>query len=559
MQLRDYQDYGVEAVFHYFANGGRGNPILAYPTGTGKGPMIGGFCHRALIQYPQIRILKITHSQELIEQNAEKLKMIWPSAPCGIYSAGLGQKDIGYPITFAGIASLNKADLSRFGRFDFILVDECHLISPKEETMYRRVINYFLSINPYLKVIGLTATAYRLGQGKLTDGENPLFTEIIVDCTTREAFNWFIDQGYLCKLVPRRTDTKADLSGVRIKGGEFEEKSATLAFDKITYEAVQEMLREGADRKHWLIFASGVQHTESVAEMLNSVGIPTTFVHSKLKPKSEREKRIKAFKNGEFQAMVNNGILTTGFDYPSIDYIAMLRATLSPGLWVQMLGRGTRPLYSDGYDLNTQGGRLASIENSEKPNCLVSDFACNVVRLGPINDPIIPAPKGKKKPGDAPIKICESCACYNHASVRFCEFCGWEFPRHIKISAEAATAELIAPSNEPLVIEIFKVDHVEYGVYTKKGSVPALVAKYQCGIRTLKQHVCLEHNGYAKHRAHEWWRAHSPNPSEIPATALEALKLIDTLKTPTHLRVWVKKKYDEILDHDFTGSAFGGL
>lgn len=558
MRLRDYQEYGVEAPFRYYANGGRGNIILAYPTGTGKGPMIGGFCHRALTRYPQIRILKITHSMELIDQNAEKMRLIWPNAPLGIYSAGLDQKDIGFPITFAGIASLNKADLSLFGRFDFILIDECHLISPKEETMYRKVLNYFLSINPHLKVIGLTATAYRLGQGKLTDGENPLFDEIIVDSTTREAFNWYIDQGYLCRLVPRRTDAKVDLSSVRIKGGEFEEKSAARAFDKITYAAVQEMLHEGADRHHWLVFASGVEHTESVAEMLNSVGVPTTFVHSKLK-KADRKERIAAYKRGEYRCMVNNGILTTGFDFPAIDYIAMLRATLSPALWVQMLGRGTRPFYAPGYDLSTQEGRLSAIAVSQKPDCLVSDFACNVLRLGPINDPIIPAPKGKKKPGDAPVKICENCACYNHASVRICEFCGWEFPKYIKISSEAANAELIAPSSEPLVIEIFKVDHVEYGIHTKKGSVPSLVVKYQCGLRNLKEYICLEHTGYANHRAHEWWRTHSPNPGEIPKTAVEALALIDILKTPTHLRVWVKKKYLEILDHDFSGTAFGAI
>lgn len=556
MKLRDYQFAAVDSIFEYFARGGRGNPIVALPTGTGKSVVIAAFVRRAMELYPTTRVMKLTHVKELIQQNMEKLLAYWPTAPAGVYSAGLGRKDLGHPILFGGVGTVARGTPDMFGRIDLLLIDECHLVSPKESTMYQLVIKGLKEINPYLKVIGFTATHYRLGHGMLTE-EGGLFTDVCFDMTRMEAFNWLLAEGYLARLVPKPTSVELDISGVHMHVGEYKQNELQAAVDKdeITYAAVQEMIAYGHDRAHWLLFASGIEHAVHVAAMLDSLGISATYVHSKM-PDAQRDANIEGFKAGKFRAMVNNGILTTGFDFPAIDLIGMLRPTQSPSLWVQMLGRGTRPYYAPGFDLETTEGRLAAIANSPKQNCLVLDFAGNTRRLGPINDPVLPRRKGKGT-GVAPVKVCEACGTYNHASVRFCEHCGAEFPKEVKIKQHASSDALIADGDDTPKTEVFKVDRVIYNEHRKEGRPPTIQVSYFCGLRMFKEWVCLEHEGYASKKARDWWRERAlDEPPETTAAALDAL---DTLRTPTHIRVWLKPKYDEVLAYDYTGTAFGGV
>lgn len=547
MKLRDYQVAAVQSIFEYFENN-TGNPIVAMPTGTGKSVVIADFVRQALMNYPGTRVMKLTHVKELIAQNFDKLLKLWPTAPAGIYSAGLKRKESIYPITFGGVATVAKATAELFGSTDLLLIDECHLLSPNDATMYQRVIQGLKGINPHLKVIGFTATPYRLGHGMLTD-QGGLFTDICFDLTTLEAFNWLLEQGYLSRLVPKRTVAELDVSGVHMHGGEYKlnELQDAVDRDEVTYAAIQEMMAVGHERKHWLIFASGIEHAIHVTAMLDSMGISAVCVHSKMSD-DLRDNNLRLFTQGKVQAMVNNGILTTGFDYPEIDLIGMLRPTQSPSLWVQMLGRGTRPVYASGFDLEIAEGRLAAIAAGPKPNCLVLDFAGNTKRLGPINDPVLPRKKSKGG-GTAPVKLCEACGTYNHASVRICSHCGSEFPKEVKIGHNASTEELIADSAPKT--EVFKVDRVVYHLHQKEGSPDSLKVSYFCGMRMFKEYVCLEHAGYAGKRARDWWRQRALD--EPPETIDEALKSLDVLRQPTHIRVWLKPKYDEILGHCYNG------
>lgn len=554
MKLRDYQEAAVSSVFEYFGDGGVGNPIVAMPTGTGKSVVIGDFIRQALMAYPTTRIMKLTHVKELIEQNFEKLKAVWPGAPAGIYSAGLKRKEVGFPIIFGGVGTVAKATPDIFGRIDLLLIDECHLLSPKDTTMYQVIIKVLKETNPNLKVIGFTATPWRLGHGMLTE-EGGLFTDICFDLTKLEAFNWLLDQGYLSPLIPKKTVMELDLSGVHIHGGEYKQDELQAAVDKdeVTYAALHEMLSHGQNRDHWLVFASGIEHAVHVAAMLDSLGINATYVHSKMGSK-ERDANINGFKQGKYRAMVNNGILTTGFDFPEIDLIGMLRPTQSTALWVQMLGRGTRPVYAPGYNLSTREGRLAAIQAGSKQNCLVLDFAGNTRRLGPINDPVLPRRKGSKG-GTAPVRICEACGTYNHASVRFCIHCGQEFPREVKIHHQAGTDDLIA--SNPVKTEIFKVDRVVYHEHRKVGRPPSIKVSYFCGLRVFHEYVCLEHEGYAGKKARDWWRERALEMLP-PSTTLEAMLQLNDLQEPTHIRVWLKSDYNEIMGYDYSGTGFNG-
>lgn len=548
MQLRDYQQQTIAAIWNYFMQGNTGNPVAALPTGTGKSVIIAGFVHGVFQHFPNQRIMMVTHVKELIEQNFDKLLKVWSTAPAGIYSAGVGRKDTTARITFAGIQSVvKKAHV--FKHIDLLLIDECHLVSHKADTSYRSFIEDLKVINPNLKVIGFSATPYRLGLGSITEGG--IFTDICIDLTTMEAFNWFIDEGYLVPLIPKRTSQELSIEGVKMSGGEYNSKELQEAVDKqeITYNALKEMAEAAADRKYWLIFATGVEHAHHIAEMLESMGISAQVVHGAM-GKGEREKTISDFKAGKFRALVNNNVLTTGFDMPDIDCIGMLRPTASPGLWVQMLGRGTRPVYAEGFDLSTSEGRLAAISASPKQNCLVLDFAGNTMRLGPVNDPRLPKKKGKGG-GPAPVRVCDVCATYMHPRVLICPCCGKEFPPSVNFTAHAGTAELIA--KDLPIVEEFKVDRVTYAIHRKEGKPDAIKAAYHCGLRTFHSYCCLEHGGFASRKAREWWRqSRKPQVGDyLPASTNEAMANINALREPLTIKVWINKKYPEIMSMNF--------
>jgi DNA repair protein RadD len=568
LKPRDYQDYATNQPFDYFmglwqAEGalepskGDGNPLIAMPTGVGKSIVVAGVCERALREYPQTRIMMLTDTKELVSQNYAKLKALWPQAPVGIYCDGLDRKQHHYPITFGTIGSvINVAAV--FGFIDFLIVDECHGISEKDDTMYRKLITALMLVNPKLKVIGLTATPYRMKQGLLTQGENALFSDIVVDMTGLEAYNWFFEQGYLVPPIPRPTGVEYDLSKIKISGGEYEQKSMQEEVDEQAKNeaVVLELLHYGATRHCGMVFASGVDHCRHLLDIFEYYGESATWVASRGMSSKERDHNIRAYQEGEFKWMINNGILTTGFDHPPLDIIGMARLTLSPGLWVQMLGRGTRPLYCSGYDLSEQAGRLQSIAASQKQNTLVLDFAKNVTRLGPINDPRVPKPSERKRAGDAPVRICDSCGCYNHASARTCWQCGFEFPRFLKIEDSSSTAALvrevnsgIAPISAPIYAEV-PVDRVTYARWKKQGKPDSIKVTFHCGRKMYSEWVCLDHDKVALAKARKWWRKFSGSNAE-PPNVETALTLTDTLRTPRAIEVATNLEFGEIRTHIF--------
>ena len=272
--------------------------------------------------------------------------------------------------------------------------------------------------------------------------------------------------------------------------------------------------------------------------MLQSFGISASFVHSKIYD-DERDERILAFKQGKIKALVGFRILTTGFNHPPIDLIIDLYPTVSPVMHVQKNGRGTR-VYN-GTDVNFP---------YIKQNCLVLDFSGNTKRIGPVNDPIIPKRKGNAV-GDAPIKICDVCSLYNHASARYCggqpfptaEGCGAEFIFKTKLVRTAGTEELLRGDNSA-IIETFDVTKVMYHKHVKIGAKPSIKVSYYSGIRRFNEWVTLEAMGQAKTRAHNWWmQRHTCEP---PATTDEALLYISQLRCPKRITVRTDQHFPEI-------------
>lgn len=556
MLLRSYQEEAVASLFHYFSTKS-GNPIVAMPTGTGKSLVIARFVYEAMTRFPmQSRFMIATHVKELIQQNSRTLVKAWQGAPVGVYSAGLSMRDTAMPIIFGGVKSIVN-NLPAFGHRDIMIIDEGHLVSPKAGTSYQKVIEHFLKVNPYFKVVMFTATPYRMGQGLLTDEVEKgkaIATDICFDITGIDAFNRLVYEGYLSPLISFRRDIGIDLSNVGVSNGEYNQQALQGALDKteITQRALQHCVNEASDRRSWLIFASGVEHSEHIATMLSRFGISAAAVHSEMTA-ADRRARIEAFKRGHLRCLVNMNVLTTGFDFPPIDFIAMLRPTLSPGLWVQMLGRGTRPWLNGGWieiDEKTQiwvpGG---------KQNCLVLDFAGNARRLGPINDPKIPQRKRKGPGGLPPVKDCEFrlpsgniCGCENHISARYCISCGNEFTFEPKIFQSPAT-DVVMASDTPIV-EWFDVERVFYMKHkTRTKGEDVLKASYHCrGLHQFDEMVWFGDHKMAG-KGKRWWQMR--HASEVPDNVDDALKYMHELKQPSRIRVWTNCKYPQILNVEF--------
>jgi len=544
-ELYSFQKEAIESILTYFANNSTGHPVCAMPTGSGKGSCIACLINLILTQWPNQRLLQLVHTKELVQQNYDDLLRINPLSSAGIYCAGLNRKDIVNSAIFGSLGSVRNS-VEAFGFRDMVIIDEAHAVSPDEETGYRQIINKLLEINPLLRVVAFTATDYRLGQGKLTDGdETRLFTDVCFDITKLHSFNRLIAEGFLSPLIiPSQLKTQLDVSGISISKGDFNQGQLQKAVDKqeITYAAIHEAVQFAYDRNCWLVFASGIEHCEHISDMLNSFGVSATFVHSKISD-DERDERLSAFKEGKIKAIVGFRILTTGFNHPPIDLIIDLYPTVSPVMHVQKNGRGTR----------TYNGSNPNFPYVKR-NCLVLDFSNNVRRLGPINDPQIPNKKGSKS-GDAPIKICDVCGLYNHASSRYCggkpyptdEGCGAEFLFKTKLVRTAGTDLLIA-GDEP-VVESFEVTRVIYHKHNKIGSKPSLKVSYYCGLQKFSDYVCLEHMGMAKTRSHNWWRQR--HASEPPSTVDEALLYSSQLRCPKRISVVTSGKFPEIVSTEW--------
>lgn len=397
--LRDYQTKLLDSLYDYLVNHD-GHPCLVAPTGSGKSVLVASICHKVTAEYPENRVLMLTHQKELIEQNAEKLKQYWPEAPIGVYSASIGRRELCQQVTFAGIQSVHRRALE-LGRQDVVLIDECHLISHKNTGMYRNLINDLLTLNPEMRIIGLTATPYRLGHGMITEGKDRIFTDLIETIEITE----LIKEGYLARLSSKSTKLVQNVEGIHKRGGEFieSELQAMLDTEDQNQGVVREVIERAGDRKHWLFFCTGVKHADNIRQELTKRGITAATIIGDT-PKAEREQLIAQYKSGQIQALTNAQVLTTGFDFPGIDLIALLRPTMSPGLYIQMVGRGLRP-------------------KQHTDHCLILDFGGNVARHGPITH--VQPSKAKMPAGDKKLtKRCRHCDEILPLSAKVCDWCG---------------------------------------------------------------------------------------------------------------------------------------
>lgn len=511
--LRSYQQEAVAAVYEHLRTKNT-NPCVVIPTGGGKAVCLAQIAKDAVERWNG-RVLIVAHVRELLEQNADKIRKLCPELRIGVFSAGLKSRDTGEQVIVAGIQSVyNKA--CELGPFDLIMIDEAHLIAPDGDGMYRTFLADMKVINPDVRLVGMTATPFRLKGGLICRPEN-LLNEVCFEIGLREMIN----QGYLSPLISKAGRAEARFDQLHIRGGEFvgDEVAAAMDTETLVSSACREIVELTRTRKSVLIFASSVAHCEHVAEKMMAYSGMECAVVTGGTPSGERAEIIARFK-GEpvpndlfsdkppLRFLVNMNVLTTGFDAPNTDCIVLLRPTNSPGLLIQMIGRGTR--ICEG-----------------KSNCLVLDYGGNILRHGPV-DMIRAREPGAGKGGEAPAKKCPKCLALIHAGYLVCPDCGYEFPPNDgngNLSGTASTAAVLSGQADYTEYEVLDTC---YTVHEKRGADPdaprTVRIDYQVGFNEFKSEwVCPEHTGYAREKFIKWWRERAAYGLPIPTTSREAV------------------------------------
>ncbi len=385
-KLRPYQKDAVNSVIQHFRK--TDDPaLLVLPTGAGKSLVIS-----ELGRIARGRVLVLAHVKELVEQNHAKYESYDLNA--SIFSAGLGQKDASEQVVFGSVQSVVR-NLACFDdeNYTLLVIDECHRVSLEKNSSYQKVIKHLRHLNPRLKILGLTATPYRLGMGWIYQyhSKGVVRTEdprCFKDCIFELPLSYMIDNGFL---------TPAEMIDAPIvfydfgqlttdSFGRYSESDLNKLLKektRATAQIIQHVIKEANDRKGVMIFASTVDHAKEIMGYLPEDQASLVIGDT---PGKKRDGLIEAFKQQQIKYLVNVSVLTTGFDAPHVDLIAILRPTESVSLYQQMVGRGLR--LSPG-----------------KESCLVMDFAGNRYNLF---SPEIggPKPDSKAVPVTVPCPAC---------------------------------------------------------------------------------------------------------------------------------------------------------
>lgn len=483
--LRPYQAEAVAAVHAYWQAGG-GNALIDLATGTGKSVVLAQIV-RDVVEGYGARVVVATHVKELVEQDLRATLRLWPACPAGVNSAGLGRRDTRSQVLFASIQSIHRDDANRLGKRQLLIIDEAHLVPRSGDGMYLRFIARMREAEPDMRVLGLTATPYRLDSGRLDQGDGRIFDDVVYSYGIGEG----VRDGYLSPLTARDgAHGQIDVSGVARRGGEFIEGAMQDAANKadLIAAACREIVERGQSRRGWIVFGAGVEHAAAIADCLRSMGVAAACVTGDT-PGPERDRMIRDFKAHELRCLTSVGVLTTGFDAPHVDLIAMMRPTLSTGLYVQMLGRGTR--LSQGKD-----------------NCLVLDFSGNVRRHGPVD--AIEIKGGEReaavKPDTVRAKACPSCGSLVALRTMECADCGhvWQVaPKH---DAKAARdVAVMARDMETVWHPVTAVTMREH--MSAASGNKTIRVNYAVGFDIYSEWLSPITGGWGQAKAESWWRA----------------------------------------------------
>ncbi|MGJ0190826.1 DEAD/DEAH box helicase [Pantoea sp. RRHST58] len=386
--LRPYQQDAVNATLNHFRR--HAEPaVIVLPTGAGKSLVIA-----ELARLARGRVLVLAHVKELVEQNHGKYQAYGLEAD--IFAAGLQRKESQRKVVFGSVQSVAR-NLAQFdSAFSLVIVDECHRISDDDSSQYQQIFSHLRQHNPQLRLLGLTATPFRLGKGwiyhfhyhgMVRGDEKALFRDCIYELPLR----YMIKHGFL--VTPERLDmpvVQYDFSRLTAQAnGLFSEADLNRELkqqQRVTPHIISQIVEFAEERRGVMVFASTVEHAREILSLLPA----NSALISAETPAKARDATIAAFKAQQLKFLVNVAVLTTGFDAPHVDLIAILRPTESVSLYQQIVGRGLR--LSPG-----------------KTDCLILDYAGNPHDLF---TPEVGAPKGASD--NEPVQVfCPACGFAN--------------------------------------------------------------------------------------------------------------------------------------------------
>lgn len=546
--LRYYQREAVDAVFDYWREE-PGHPLVDMATGVGKSITLGTLFNELITGWPDMRLCCVTHVVELVEGNFNELLRIAPFAPAGLYAAALGVRNTKAQILFAQLQSVyDKA--AQIGHVDVLGIDEVHLVPSDANTMYRTFIDALLAINPDMKIVGLSATPYRLDSGRLDEGDDRLFDKVVYTYSIRQG----IDDGYLTPVTSKPTQTKQDTSAVPMRGSDLAKGALQKAVDKdwLNRQIVEEVMDTEGYRRKALFFCAGQEHAEHMRDIIRATGKTCEIVMGTT-PKAERRKIIEAYKAGHIWGVCNDNVMSTGTNVPGIDLIVDGARTKSASRYVQRVGRGTRVIYPPKFDPEAVSAeeRRAAIAGYIKPNCRYMDFAGNVAEHGPVD--MIEPKRPTKGDGTAPIKICPQCEEILHASLRVCWCCGNEFEIDDtpKLQTRPTDAPIISTA-EPDWRNVTK--RTFYHHPGKGGKLDSIKISYLSCYVAINDWVGPGHAGFMKSKSDRFWRDHGGR-LPFPKSPLEFLERQGELNITAEISVVPYKKYWNVKEWRAGGEA----
>jgi DNA repair protein RadD len=529
MEPRWYQVEAVEAPFAYWnrdALPSLASPCIEVPTGGGKSAII-GWTTRRLVEEFGCRVIVASHRSELLEQDAADMREVWAQAPIGMYSAGLNRREGGKDVVIAGVQSAYRS-AKKLGHRDVMIIDEAHLVNPEDQTQYALLIAGLREINPDMRIIGYTATPYRTGQGYLTQGENALFSAIPYRVSVRK----LIDEGFLSALVTGYATASIDTSQVASLAGEFKMKDLELASN------VQDVTDHVADDVHAalsngrrlaLVYGVTVNHAAMLRNALRMRGVPTEMIDGSM-DRPARRAIISAFKAGEIRALTSCDVLTTGFNVPAVDVVALVRPTQSTALYVQIVGRGMR--IAEG-----------------KKDCIILDYGGNIARHGPIDDIRIKAKEKSKGGGEAPTKECPNCNAEVPPAVRTCPHCDFAFPEPERKANTKASSLPALSIKQPVKRTRHMVGDVSFAKHVKRDASGPATCRLDyfeggdddvVGKKIASEWLCFDHEegSFAWRKAHQWWddNVGSYHPDSVD----DAVRRLKTKEFPTVIAIDVE-------------------
>lgn len=412
-KLRQYQQEASDALYNHLLQFPNKKGLVAIPTAGGKSLVIADIVNRVGGSW-----LVVTHSKELVQQNYDEF-VAYSDKEAGIFCEGLGRKEI-KNVTFATIQSIKTQNVF----WNNIAIDEIHLLSKSEGTVYQQ----YLASNPTARIIGLTATPYRLDGGGLI--EQGICETLVYDVPAER----LIREGFLAPLVDKCPRSKIAIEeNVKLTAGEYNIKDAAeyMMYIQQNEKVIAHAIISCANRNRWLVFCCDIEHAELTCKELISKGVNSAVVHSQL-PDSDRDKIIKDFKEGVYTALVNVDILTTGFNVPEIDAIICLRPTNSTSKWIQIMGRGMR---------NAPG----------KIDTLILDYCGNFKRCGNVIAPWI-----NRNGAQDPYIECE-CEAFFRRALYKCPQCGKEHPKEKREDEQKEFRKRLGEVGEQLTDNLYYV------------------------------------------------------------------------------------------------------